>query len=172
MVKLFGAVMVLVGAIGIGQNINTRIRRHYQQIVQLKELLLLLGNEMRYLKLPLPVVMERMAKQTKEPFSESFVQMADEMNHFRQASPMEIWQSILQKNRKKYLLSEEEFQVYLEAGVILEQGNSYAQGEEVTLFTEQVQYKMVHAQEELKNRQKVCSYLSAAAGVFLILILL
>lgn len=171
MVKIVGAVLIFVGALGIGNSINARMRKHYREILHLKELLLLLGNEMRYLKIPLPMVMQRLAAQAKEPFSESFLQMAEEMNAYSRSSTREIWQGVLTANRKKYLLTDEEFQIFLEAGVILEQGNNYAQGDEVALFTEQIQFKMVHAQEELKAKQKVCSYLSAAGGVFLILIL-
>lgn len=172
MLKLLGALLVFTGALGIGNSISRRLKQHYHQLIALKEVLLLMGNEMRYLKMPLPQALKRMAGQCEAPFDRVLVQVAEELLQYLEASPGKVWKRVLGQNRSAYLLSEEEFQIFLEAGSILEQSNSYMQEEEVRLFTEQVQYKLVHAQEELKTKQRISRYLCGAGGLFLILILI
>ena len=172
MLKIAGAILVFLGAIGLGSNMNRRIRQHYHQLLELKELILLLGNEMRFLKIPLPQIMKRTAAQTSQPFSDALLHMAAEMEGYQEADAGKIWREVIQKKKSSYLLEEDEFQIFLEAGSILLHDNSYMQGEEIKLFTERISYKIQHAQEELLNRQKVCRYLSAAGGIFLILMLL
>lgn len=172
MLKIAGAIFIFLGAIGCGSSINRRIRGHYHQLLELKELILMLGNEMRYLKIPLPQVMRRTSTQVKAPFSEALCAMAEEMEHYHEADAGKIWRMVLGGKRKQYLFDEEEFQLFLEAGCLLSQVNSHMQGEEVRLFTERLTYKIGRAQEELVGRQKICRYLSAAGGIFLILLLL
>lgn len=172
MLKIVGAILIFLGAIGIGSSMNRRIRQHYHELIELKELILLLGNEMRFLKIPLPQIMKRTATQTKLPFSDSLLLMAVEMENYKEADAAKIWRAVLQNRKMHYLLDEDEFQIFLEAGSILLHDNSYMQGEEIKLFSERISYKIQNAQEELLNRQRVCRYLSAAGGIFLILILL
>jgi stage III sporulation protein AB len=172
MLKIVGAFLVFAGALGIGNSISKRLKQHYHQLIALKELLLLMGNEMRYLKTPLPQALKRIAGQCEAPFGEVLIQTADELLKYLEASPGKVWKKVLQSNRSDYLLSEEEYQIFIEAGNILEQSNTYMQKEEVALFTEQVQFKLVHAQEELRTKQRISRYLCGAGGLFLILLLL
>jgi stage III sporulation protein AB len=172
MLKIAGAILIFLGAVGLGSCMNRRIRQHYHELIDLKELILLMGNEMRFLKIPLPQIMKRTAKQTRQPFSDSLLLMAVEMEDYKEADAAKIWREIIAKNKKKYLLEEDEFQIFLEAGNIMLHDNSYMQGEEIKLFTERISYKIQHAQEELLNKQRVCRYLSTAGGIFLILMLL
>lgn len=172
MLKIVGAIFVIAGALGIGNSISRRFKQHYHQLIASKELLLLLGNEMRYLKMPLPQALKRIAGQCEAPFDNVLIQVADELLQYLEASPGKVWKRVLQQNRTSYLLSGEEFQILLEAGNILEQSNGYMQEEEVRLFTEQIQFKLVHAEEELKTKQRISRYLCGAGGLFLILILI
>ncbi len=172
MLKIAGSIFIFLGAIGLGSCINRRIKQHYHQLLELKELILFLGNEMRYLKIPLPQLLKRTSGQVGRPFSDSLLRMADEMAGYQEADAGKIWKKVLTQQRGNYLFDQEEFQIFLEAGVILARGSTYMQGEDIGLFTERISYKIHHAQEELLNRQKVCRYLSAAGGAFLILILL
>ena len=172
MLKLVGAALIFAGALGIGNSISRRFKQHYHQLVASKELLLLIGNEMRYLKMPLPQALKRIAGQCGMPFENVLMQVNAELLEYLEASPGKVWRRVLQQNRNAFLLSDEEFQILMEAGQILEQSNSYMQEEEVRLFTEQVQFKLVHAEEELKTKQRISRYLCGAGGLFLILILI
>lgn len=172
MLKLMGALLVFTGALGIGNSISRRLKQHYHQLIALKEVLFLMGNEMRYLKVPLPQALKRMAGQCEAPFGTVLTEVAEELLQYLEASPGKVWKRVLGKHRSDYLLSQEEFQIFLEAGTILEQSNSYMQEEEVRLFTEQVQFKLVHAQEELQTKQRISRYLCGAGGLFVILILI
>ena len=79
MLKIVGAFLVFAGALGIGNSISKRLKQHYHQLIALKELLLLMGNEMRYLKTPLPQALKRIAGQCEAPFGEVLIQTADEL---------------------------------------------------------------------------------------------
>lgn len=172
MLKLMGALLVFTGALGIGSSISGRLKQHYRQLIELKEVLLLMGNEMRYLKMPLPQALRRMAGQCEAPFDHVLEGWQNELLQYLEARPGKVWKRVLESNRSAFLLTEEEFQIFLEAGNILEQSDNYMQEEEVRLFTEQVQFKLVHAQEELKTKQRISRYLCGAGGLFVILLLI
>ncbi len=171
MLKVMGAVLILIGAIGAAGSINRRMRQHYKQLIRLKELLILTGNELKYLKAPLPLALKKISLRLEEPFKSTYRRISEELSSYEEASPYKVWQGILRDKRAEYLLSEEEFQIFLDAGTVIEQGNGYMQGEEVKLFTEQVNFRIVHAREELETKQRLCRYLCGAGGLFLILIL-
>ncbi len=170
MLKWAGAICILIGAIGVGNSYSRQFGQHYRQLLALKELLLLLGNEMRYLKMPLPQALKRISGQCEEPFGALLQEVSEKLQSYMEASPSKVWKQIVAGNREKYLLSEDEYRIFQEAGVILEQSNSYMQEEEIRLYQEQLQFKLVHAQEELKTKQKLGRYLCGAGGIFLILL--
>ncbi len=171
MLKAVGAALILIGAAGVSGSINRRIKQHYKQLIRLKELLILTGNELQYLKAPLPLALKRISTRLEEPFGSTYRKISEALSSYEEASPCKVWQEILKDAREAYLLSEEEFQIFLDAGAVIEQGNGYMQGEEVKLYAEQVNFRIVHAREELETKQRLCRYLCGAGGLFLILIL-
>lgn len=171
MLKMIGILLVLTGAAGIGASMNRGFRQHYRQLMRLKELLLLIGNELRCLRMPLPQAIRRIAGRVEEPFRDTLLQMSEQLSGYEEADPEKVWRSILQKNRGKYLFNEEEFQIFLDAGAVFGQENGYMQGEEVDLYVEQIGFRVVHTRSELETKQRLCRYLCGAGGLFLILIL-
>lgn len=172
MLKWVGAFFIFAGALGIGNSLSGSFRKHYHQLIALKEVLLLLGNEMRYLKMPLPQALIRIANQCEEPFGETLLLIAGELQKYLEASPSRVWKRVLEERRDIFLFTDDEYRIFMDAGVILEQSNGHMQEEEVRLFEQQVQFKLVHAQEELKTKQRISRYLCGAGGIFFILLLI
>lgn len=172
MLKLGGVIFILIGAWGICNSMNEKIQIHYVQLVELKELLIQLGNEMRYIRAPIPEALEVLGESVNQPFRSTCMNIAEEMKTYRQANPDVIWHEVLLKDKKKYFLKEDEFSIYLAAGNILQQNNRYMQEEEEKLYVEQLSYKIKEEQKELKEKQKICRYLSAAGAMLLILVLI
>ena len=172
MLKVLGAVLVFAGALGIGSSIGKSCRLHCKELLALKELLILIGNEMRIRKLPLPQMCKRLANQCEEPYAGCLKEVSEQLLLYLEASPKRVWKGVLEKRRKDFLLSDEEYQIFLDAGALFERLGRGLQEEEIQIFTEQVQFRYTKAQEELQTRQRVSRYLSAAGGIFLILLLI
>lgn len=65
-----------------------------------------------------------------------------------------------------------EYRTLQEAGSILTHENGQMQEGAVRLYCEQISRLIEQAGKEMENRLKLCRYLSAAAGIFLILVLI
>lgn len=172
MLKGVGAVLVLVGALGIGNSISKSCKHHCRELLALKELLLLIGNEIRMVRLPLPQLCSHLAHQCEEPYAGLLEEMAGELLLYLEASPKRVWVKILQNRRKEFVLTDEEYQILIEAGSLFERLGRDVQEEEIHIFSEQVQFRYKKAEEELRTKQRVSRYLSAAGGIFLILLLI
>lgn len=172
MLRLIGAVFIFAGALGIGNSISKGCKRHCHELLALKELLLLIGNEMRMVRLPLPQLCSHLAKQCEEPYAGLLQEVSEELLLYMEASPKRVWTRILEKRRQEFVLSDEEYRIFVEAGALFERLGRGVQEEEIHIFSEQVQFCYRKAEEELRTKQRVSRYLSAAGGIFLILLLI
>lgn len=172
MLRLIGCLCILSGMLGIGQAYVYRIRAHYRQLLDGKELLYRLGNEMCYLKLPLPQLLKRLAQTMHAPYREVLTDMAKDLEAYREADVKKLWCEILQHHKKEFLLNMTEYRTLQEAGSILTHENGQMQEGAVRLYCEQISRLIEQAGKEMENRLKLCRYLSAAAGIFLILVLI
>ncbi len=172
MLRVVGCLSILSGMLGISQVYAAGIRAHYRQLLDGKELLYRLGNEMCYLKLPLPQLLERLAQTIHAPYSGILTDLAAELEAYREADVKKLWCEILQHHKKEFLLSMTEYRTLQEAGSILTHENGQMQEGAVRLYSEQFDRLIEQAAKEMENRLKLCRYLSAAAGIFLILVLI
>ena len=91
MLRVVGCLSILSGMLGISQVYAAGIRAHYRQLLDGKELLYRLGNEMCYLKLPLPQLLERLAQTIHAPYSGILTDLAAELEAYREADVKKLW---------------------------------------------------------------------------------
>ena len=168
--KLVGVLLILFGAVGVGRQNNANIRAHYRQLIHWKECILRLEQGIS-LKHPLPELLRQM-KQEAEPFGSFFAQLVIEMEKYEYESPFDIWTMVTNERVKSFHFTIEEQQLFYNCGRILEMGSRDMAAKEVGLLAGQIDFYIKKEQEELANKLKVNMYLSASAGIFLILLLI
>lgn len=172
MIRVAGAVLILSSSFLFGMQQKQRLWEHVRQLVGCKEMLLMLSGEMSYAKAPLMEAFLHIAARGKEPFSSFLRDVALGMETRREQPLSEIWQNALKCRKDKFYFSGEEYELLESLGENFGYLDVQMQLNHLSLCIQQLDAKIVQAQEELAAKQKLYQYLSVMCGLFFILILL
>ena len=75
--KMAGAVLVLLAALGIGFQNAARIRKSYEELVYLKKIMIMLRGEISYQISSMEEICIHMGEHTREPYSRAFQNLAE-----------------------------------------------------------------------------------------------
>ena len=171
MVRLLGAGLILVSFTLFGMQQKQRLLEHMRQLVNLKELLLLLSGELSYARTPLSEALLHIAERGREPFCDLFSEVAAELGKRQRRLP-EIWQEALFRHQSRIYFDQEEFRLLEGLGDNFGYLDIHMQLGQLSLVIQQLDGKITEAQGELEKRQRLYQYLCVMSGLFLILVLL
>ena len=171
MVRLLGAGLILASFTLFGIQQKQRLLEHVRQLVNLKELLLLLSGELSYARTPLSEAFLHIAERGRDPFGELFSDVAAELRNRQRRLP-EIWQDALRCHRSRIYFNQEEFRLLERLGGNFGYLDINMQLGQLSLVIQQLDVKITEAQGELEKRQRLYQYLCVMSGLFLILVLL
>lgn len=172
MLKLAGACLILAAGAVFGFQMKQRLAEHVQQLIGLKEMLLMLSGEMSYAKAPLTEAFRHIAVQGKAPFDRMLTEVSEGLEQERDKTLQEIWEKAVFHHKEEFFFSAEEFQILTGLGKNLGYLDIQMQMNHISLYLQQVEGRIVQAQNELAAKQKMYQYLSVMSGLFLILILI
>lgn len=172
MLRLLGCGLILGAAAVLGLQLKQRLTEHLRQLLGFKEMLHMLSSEISYAKTPLAEAFLHISGQGKEPFGRLLGEVSKRLGEEREKSLYEIWQSAVSNHRDSFYFTREEFQILTDFGENLGYLDIKMQLNHIALYIQQVENRIVQAQEELAAKQKMYQYLSVMCGLFLILILL
>lgn len=170
MLKLAGAGLILFSSLIYGLQLRQRLSEHVKQLIGLKELLLMLSGEISYGKTPLGEAFLHMASRGKEPFCSFLKEVAEGMETDREL--FRIWKDVLEGKKGGFYFSGEEWELFLHLGETFGYLDGEMQLNHISLCIQQIDTKIVQAQEELAAKQKVYQCLSIMGGLFCVLILI
>lgn len=170
MLKLVGAFLILVAAILFGVQMKQQLAEHVRQLLGLKEVLMMLAGEISYGKIPLSEAFLHIAERGKEPFGQVFREVSRRMEQERNHTLYEIWQSAVKHHEEIFTFSEDEMRIWMNLGENFGYLDMQLQLNNLRLYGQQIEEKLVQAQKELAVKQKLYQSLSVMSGLFLILI--
>lgn len=171
MLKLAGSILVVAASVLYGWNIQQDLQEHVRQLVGMKEMFLMLWGEISYTRTPLKEAFLQIASQDKEPFS-SFLRKAAEGLDAHEGSIGRFWDCLVEQERDRFLLDEEERGVLKRAGENFGYLDGQMQLKNLELYIGQTEALIQKAQEELGDKKRVCGVLSVMCGLFLIILLI
>jgi stage III sporulation protein AB len=172
MLKLLGASLVLGTAAIYGYQLKTRLSDHVRQLIALKEIFLLLAGEISYARTPLKEAFGRISNQGKAPFGTFLQEVAERLNEADGNTLYQIWMQVIEARRSEFLLNDDELSILKGLGENLGYLDVKTQMGNIELYIQQIEVRIVQAQQELAAKQKMYQYLSIMCGLFLILILI
>jgi stage III sporulation protein AB len=172
MLKIIGIVFILGTCLLYGYQMKLRLQEHLNQLIGLKEMLLMLSGEISYVRTPLGEAFSHIAGQGKEPFSSFLKFVAEEMKKGQGKSFSDIWGEACEQYRKSFLFQDEEWKLLEDLGGNLGYLDAQMQLSHIQLHVQQLEHKIEAAQVELGKKQRLWQYLSFAGGAFLVIILL
>ncbi|MFP3155420.1 stage III sporulation protein AB [Lachnospiraceae bacterium ZAX-1] len=173
MLKLVGACLILGASLLYGYMLRVRLSDHVGQLIGMKEMLLMLAGEISYTRTPLGEAFLHMIAQGKEPYKTMLTAVRYQMEHGEVGKPLhQIWKEVIDLQSRNFLLSDEEVAILQNAGNNFGYLDASMQLKNIEVYIQQVEVKIVQAQNELAAKQKVYQYLSVMCGLFFIIMLL
>lgn len=172
MLKMAGCLLILVGAGGFGVSTGVQMRKHLEQLVELKEIIYTLLCEMKYYKKPLAEAFSAASKSGGEKLGKVFSLIAERLKNFEDAKGSTIWEESFFKYREDFLFSGDEFEIILKTGHFLDAPDMETKQRELELYEGQINRKIEEIQEGMGEKRRVCMYGSVFGGLFLIILLI
>lgn len=168
--KLIGSFLVIIVSLLYGWKVKEELKVHVDQLVGMKEMLLMLQGEISYARTPLKEAFWQMASQGKEPFSSFLKRAAEEMNG-NEESMGKFWGRLVEE-AGDFSFTREERELLKRVGENFGYLDTQMQLKNLELYLGQTEALIQKAQEELKDRQRVAGALSLMCGLFLVILLI
>lgn len=171
MLKIIGAVLVLLACAGYTGGLLGQIRRHRDVLRSCLELTDLLAGEIRYDRVPIAEALHRICQKTDRELSFVLKTISDGLKTGDYAELEELWDRSFEDAGKRLFLTEEELGEVQDIGKNLGFLDTQAQMDHLAGCRERLKKSLEKIQRELDEKRRLYRYLSLAAGIFVILIL-
>lgn len=172
MLKMTGAVMILVACCGMGFGKAMEYKKRIRDLLILKKLLLMLRGEIKYARTPLAEAFTTIGRKMENVFGEFLLKVSNQMNEQQGETFLQIWESNLDATLTKSALLKEDRQQLKRLGNQLGYLDKEMQISTIDFQVEQLEVLVKKLEEEQGKRSRVCNCLGVFAGVMLNLILL
>ena len=166
MLRWAGSILIIVACSGIGFSKSRELKKHLQELEEVKKLFYLLKSELQYTKAPFPEVFEKLSKKLDEPYSRWLKKLSIELHDRTNGTFEEIWYRSVEENLKISHLKEDELQDLKNIGKNLEYMKS------LDMYIEQLEYKIANTRESNRSKRKLCQSMGIMGGIFLVILLL
>lgn len=172
MLKLTGAVLILISAAGIGISCSQDLKKRCMELRILKQMIYMLRGEIKYTKTPLPEAFAHIAVRLPEPFCGFLQKTAEKMSALAGCSFPKLWQEQIRTQLSSTHLKREDKEQLEGLGNVLGYLDLEMQLSSMELYLEQLELGIQKAQEELAGKQKLYQSLGVAGGIFLVILLI
>lgn len=166
MQKWIGSILIMAACTGIGMGQSDELKKHLEQLEELKKLFLLLRSELGYTRAPFAEVFEKMECKVASPFREWLLCMRGKLEERQTGTFFEIWNSTISEKLAKSKLKKEDLEELKNVGKNME----YI--ENIDLYIEQLEYKITQIRQTYQTKRKLCRSLGIMGGIFLVILLL
>lgn len=166
MLKLLGSICIIAACSGIGFSKSQELHRYLKELEELKKLFYLIKSELQYTRAPFAELFEKISKKQGEPYRAWLSDLSRQISEKTRTSFWEMWCQAIEKKFEKTSLQEEDLKELKNIGRNLE----YI--ENLDMYIEQLEYKIVHTRESNRSKRKLCQSMGIMGGIFLVILLL
>ena len=116
MIKLFGALLILISGSSIGWIFGSIYINRVRELKELQLSLNIMDTEISYGRTLLPEALKAAADVLSSPLSNIFTEAAGMLNKSKSSNFYEIWEKTIKNNYKKSYLTREDFEIVLNWG--------------------------------------------------------
>ncbi len=171
MIKLIGAVLVLISSAGYAGAISEKQKKHLEMLHSFLLVLGLLAEEIRYERFCLADIFLALERQYHGPAGEMMGQMAKRLKNREPESAKTVWEMTLRENRERFMLTQEEFDVLISAGQTIGYLDTKAQENQLKLAIRRLESLCQRTEQEVMKKRKVIAYMGISCGLMAVLIL-
>lgn len=170
MLKLFGALLIVLAGAMIGRLQAKKLSDRPGQIRRIVRILGQLETEIAYGFTPLPAALRKVAKQTAEPLSSLFEQIGSRLEQEEQAV-MDVWQQTIYREWHRTAMKTAEKEVVIGLGYTLGTTDREDQIKHLRLAAKQLEGLELEAAEDQKKYEKVWRSLGLLGGALVAVIM-
>lgn len=169
--KIAGAVMVIISFSGLGFWLAGRRILCRKQLLELKRLLMILGDEIRFAHTPLPEALKRIGNKASPPFFDVFCKMGESLIRHETESFYDVWSAGVHRLFMESCIKWEDLEELDVLGKNLGSMDFEAQLNRLNLYLMELDERLKWIQEE--NREKVRLYrlFGILSGIFITILL-
>lgn len=172
MVKLIGAVMVLVSAYAIGSLLALQIKEQERWLKEIKTTLFLLQGELDYRQVPLPEAVKIVGKRHGGKLSAFFRELGEEMQKKEEGSLKEIWRHQAEIMGKDCPLSAEQKEEFAELGVCFTESDKETRKKALDFYLQRLEEDIVKIRENGADKAYLCRTLGMMGGILILILAL
>lgn len=166
-----GAVLVMLGSMGLAYGICREYRERLSLLQRIRSCYEYIQYEIAYGKTPLPQIMSRLADKRELCFREEFAQIASELWQTGEEFEV-IWKRVFEEALKGSVLKKQEREFLLRFADKQGLAKEEAQARTLDMLLCELDRYMEQVQEEQKNRNKMVISMGMAGGMLLCILLL
>lgn len=172
MLKILGCICILTGTCAYGYCTGLDYKRHIEQLEYIYRLIWQIKGEISYTKAPLNEVFKRVSRRAKTPYKNWLETLAEEVEK-NQGRPFdELFRNVTRCSLKGLLLTKEEQKELEDLGGQMSYMDIRMQEQALTWYAKQLEERRESLLAGLVQRQRLANCLGAAAGIFLVILVL
>lgn len=171
MLKLLGAILVVLAGTLIGFYQAARYANRPRQIRQLIQALQRLETEIGYGFTPLPDALLRISRQLAEPLASLFGKAAEQLEGDVRLTAQESWQRAVEEIWPKTAMNETERDAVRQLGFSLGISDRADQSKHLRLAMSQLQAEEQTARDEQSRYEKMWKSLGVLAGALIVILM-
>lgn len=172
MLKYLGILCILTGSTGIGFRMAKELELRIAELQQLQQLMICLRGEIRYMHQALPDAFLHLSASAVKPFSNFFLQVAQDLQRRNGFSAKRIWQKHLAVCMEELHLNTQEIEQLEKLGTMLGYLDVEMQINALDYYLEQLKQSLQFAMEASKSKKKLYRYMGVLSGAALIILII
>ena len=172
MVKLVGAVLVLVSAYAMGSVLALRVKEQEKWLKEIKTTMFLLLGELEYRQMPLPEALEMIGKRHGGNLQTFFQVLSEELRKKEGFSLQEIWQQLAILALKDSPLSKQQKEEFAELGLYFTETDRETRKNSMEFYLNRLEEDIVSIRETGGEKAYLCRTLGMLGGIFLLILVL
>ena len=170
--KAAGAVMVIISFSGLGFWSAGRRIFCRQQLLELRRLLVILGDEIRFARTPLPEALKRIGSKASSPFSDIFCKMGESLIRHETESFYDTWTIGIHRLFMESCIKWEDLEELDVLGKNLGSMDFEAQLNRLNLYLRELDERLIRIQDENREKVKLYRLLGILSGIFITILLI
>lgn len=172
MLKIAGAIMILIACAGIGYGKGREYKQRIRQLLLEKRMILMLRGEIQYALTPLPDAFSSIAGRMDNLYGTFLKEVSMELQKQNAKTVGQVWEEKAKEIFSKSVLTREDIKQLQALGGQLGYLDTQMQLSTIELHLEQLEHKILALEQEQGKKSRVCNCLGIFAGVMLNLMLL
>lgn len=170
--KIFGIVIICTASAALGFAQGEHYRKHYQELIYLKKIMLLIRGEIRYNCGVLSEVFANVAGRVKEPYREIFEGLSGELDSGNGKVFSEIWDNTVIMQLDRTLLWKDDIEELKELGDGMGYLDMEMQLNCIDFYTDKLADRIQLTGERLKGNEKLFKVLGIMGGILITVLLI